>query len=44
MPPRTRTTTARKPAAKRRTKRKRVTVRSPIKFTFFECPKCKLKT
>lgn len=44
MPPKTRTTTARKPAAKAAPKRKRVAVRSPISVSLFQCGRCKLKT
>lgn len=44
MPPKSRSTTARKPAAKRSPKRKRVKVRSPITVSLFHCPKCKLRT
>ncbi|MBO3751509.1 hypothetical protein J5X84_36015 [Streptosporangiaceae bacterium NEAU-GS5] len=44
MPPKTRATTARKPPAKRSPKRKRVTVRSPVTVTLFQCKRCKLKT
>ncbi len=48
MPPKTRSSTVRKAAAqaspKRRPRRKKVTVRSPISVTLFECPRCKLRT
>lgn len=44
MPPKPRTTTTRKAPSKRRTKRKRVAVRSPISVSLFQCGRCKLKT